>query len=63
MAYHYETQPVPNPLSPWLHALPREWHMAEVKERVNIEMSDFNTCFTVCQRGCATWPRGVFFFA
>ncbi len=24
--YHYETQPIPNPLSPWLHAMPHWFH-------------------------------------
>lgn len=26
LTYHYETQPLPNPLSPWIHALPRWVH-------------------------------------
>ena len=30
MNYHYETQPVPNPLSWFLHHLPSEWHQLEV---------------------------------
>jgi hypothetical protein len=29
LVYHYETQPVPNPLSWYLHAEPRAFHMAE----------------------------------
>ena len=29
LVYHYETQPVPNPVSPHLHAVPRWFHMAE----------------------------------
>ena len=29
MDYHYETQPVPNPLSPAFHASPWWWHRAE----------------------------------
>jgi len=28
LVYHYETQPVPNPLSWWLHAAPRAVHVA-----------------------------------
>ena len=28
LVYHYETQPIPNPLSWWLHALPRWVHVA-----------------------------------
>ena len=28
LVYHYETQPVPNPLSWWLHAQPRWFHVA-----------------------------------
>jgi uncharacterized membrane protein YphA (DoxX/SURF4 family) len=28
LVHHYETQPVPNPLSWWLHALPRPFHVA-----------------------------------
>jgi hypothetical protein len=28
LVYHYETQPVPNPLSWWLHARPRWFHVA-----------------------------------
>ncbi len=28
LVYHYETQPVPNPLSWWLHAQPRAFHVA-----------------------------------
>jgi hypothetical protein len=27
LVYHYETQPVPNPLSWWLHAMPRWFHV------------------------------------
>ena len=30
MLYHYETQPIPNPLSPWLHHLPAWFHSLEV---------------------------------
>jgi lipase maturation factor 1 len=30
MNYHYETQPVPNPLSKYLHNLPKAWHRWEV---------------------------------
>jgi hypothetical protein len=30
LVYHYETQPVPNPLSWWLHAQPRWFHVAGV---------------------------------
>jgi hypothetical protein len=30
MLYHYETQPIPNPLSRWLHHLPAGFHAAEV---------------------------------
>jgi len=30
LVYHYETQPIPNPLSWWLHARPRWWHVAGV---------------------------------
>ena len=30
LVYHYETQPVPNPLSWWLHARSRTFHMAGV---------------------------------
>lgn len=28
LVYHYETQPIPNPLSWWLHARPRWFHVA-----------------------------------
>ncbi len=28
--FHFETQPVPNPLSPWFHFLPHSWHAAGV---------------------------------
>ena len=28
--WHFETQPVPNPLSPWFHHLPHAWHAAGV---------------------------------
>lgn len=30
MTYHYETQPMPNPLSWWAHQLPDRFHKAEV---------------------------------
>jgi hypothetical protein len=30
MFYHYETQPIPNPLSPWLHFMPAWFHKVEV---------------------------------
>ena len=30
MDFHYETQPIPNPLSRWLHFLPQWWHKLEV---------------------------------
>ncbi|HXV27377.1 MAG TPA: lipase maturation factor family protein [bacterium] len=30
MVYHYETQPVPNPLSWYFHWLPTFWHKAEI---------------------------------
>ena len=30
MDYHYETQPLPNPLSWWLHRFPHFWHKIEV---------------------------------
>jgi len=30
MDYHYETQPIPNPASRWLHFLPQWWHKLEV---------------------------------
>jgi hypothetical protein len=30
LVYHYETQPIPNPLSWWLHARPRWFHAAGV---------------------------------
>jgi hypothetical protein len=30
LVYHYETQPIPNPLSWWLHAMPRWFHVAGV---------------------------------
>jgi Lipase maturation factor len=30
LVYHYETQPIPNPLSWWLHAQPRWFHVAGV---------------------------------
>lgn len=26
LAYHYETQPIPNPISPYIHAMPLEFH-------------------------------------
>ena len=30
MNFHYETQPIPNPLSRWVHFLPQWWHRIEV---------------------------------
>jgi hypothetical protein len=30
MLYHYQTQPIPNPMSPWLHHLPPWFHTGEV---------------------------------
>ena len=30
MMYHYETQPLPNPLSPWFHFMPGWFHKLEV---------------------------------
>ena len=30
MIYHYETQPLPNPLSPWFHFMPGWFHKLEV---------------------------------
>ncbi len=27
LTWHYETQPIPNPISPWLHSLPRWFHV------------------------------------
>jgi len=30
MVYHYETQPLPNPLSPWFHFMPSWFHKFEV---------------------------------
>jgi len=38
MGYHYETQPLPNPLSWYAHHLPLLWHRAETWGAVAIEL-------------------------
>ncbi|CAM9802853.1 unnamed protein product, partial [Heterosigma akashiwo] len=38
MDYHYETQPVPNPLSPFLHTLPAGWHQFETLANHVVEL-------------------------
>ncbi|CAM9417622.1 unnamed protein product, partial [Heterosigma akashiwo] len=39
MHYHYETQPVPNPLSYWLHKLPGWYHKAETAMNHVVELA------------------------
>ncbi len=38
LVYHYETQPIPNPLSWWLHAQPRSFHVAGVAVNHFVEL-------------------------
>ena len=38
MNYHYETQPIPNPLSWYLHKAPEFWHMFEVGANHFVEL-------------------------
>lgn len=38
MYYHYETQPIPNPISPWLHYLPNWFHRIETLANHFIEL-------------------------
>ncbi len=38
MDYHYETQPLPNPLSPWLYHLPHAWHRVESAGSLFVEV-------------------------
>ena len=38
MNYHYQTQPVPNPMSFYLHSLPQAWHMFETAANHVIEL-------------------------
>ena len=38
LVYHYETQPIPNPLSWWLNAMPRWFHVAGVAFNHFIEL-------------------------
>ncbi len=39
MTYHYETQPMPNPLSWWAHHLPDRFHKAEVLGNHIVELA------------------------
>ena len=38
MTHHYETQPLPNPLSFWLHGLPSWWHSVETATNHVVEL-------------------------
>jgi len=38
MFYHYETQPIPNPLSPWFHFAPKWFHKIEVLTNHFVEL-------------------------
>ncbi|MBT8492454.1 MAG: lipase maturation factor family protein, partial [Deltaproteobacteria bacterium] len=39
LAYHYETQPIPNPVSPWLHAMPMWFHKLGVLYNHFVELA------------------------
>ena len=39
LVYHYETQPIPNPLSPWFHFMPQWFH------KVGVALSHFAQLF------------------
>jgi len=60
LVYHYETQPIPNPLSYWLHAQPRWFHVVGAA---------FNFLVELVAPLFAFWPRparlvaGVLFVA
>jgi hypothetical protein len=49
LIYHYETQPIPNPLSWWLHAQPRWFHVAGVGVNHFVEL--IAPLLVVCGRG------------
>jgi len=38
MDFHYETQPIPNPTSRWIHFLPQGWHKIEVLSNHFVEL-------------------------
>lgn len=57
MSYHYHTMPLPNPLSPYFHALPRLVHQAETLATHIVEAAPV-PFFALSPWW---WPRFIFF--
>ena len=54
--YHYETQPIPNPLSPWFHFMPKWFHKLGVLWNHFIELI---VPFFIFSPGILRWIAGI----